>query len=198
MTIPETFTSGAAAGQPRSLADVTARVQRPRQQVPLYLDAEAASQIEAAERALERAVEYDATTNEPDTAPAIAQHLRELEDRAEASRVEFTLQAIPHRRYAALRAEHPPTAEQIEAAKAAGGEGEPAFDPDRFAPALVHAQMIDPAPGTPEEFAAFWDELSDGQLNQLWSTGLTVQLGVTDPGPKSARASGILRSFGIS
>ena len=197
--VPDTFKAHPDGGaQPRTLAEVRSRIQRPRRQVALYLDAEAASQIEEAERALEAAQEYDETTNEPDTAPTLAQHLRALETRADESRTLFTLQAIPHRTYQKLRAANPPTQAQIEAAAKAGGEGEPAFDPDAFAPALVRAQLIDPAVDSDEDFDGFWEELSDGQLNQLWTAALAVQLGVTDPGPKSETASEVLRSFGIS
>ncbi|MEV7422873.1 hypothetical protein [Streptomyces sp. NPDC091212] len=203
--IPETFTGrGApATAGPGTLADITARIQRPRERVPLYLDSETASQIADAEAALERAREYDETTNLPDTAPDIARHLRDLEDQAEASRVVFVLQAVPHRHYQKLRAQCPPTDKQVEAAaraaEAAGQPaGDPAFDPDAFAPVLVRAQLLEPVVSSDEEFTAFWEELSDGQLNQLWSTALTVQLGVTDPGPKSELASEVLRSFGLS
>lgn len=189
----------AAAAQPLKLSNILDRVQRPRATAVLYLDAEAAAQIDAAEQALERAVEYDKTTNEPDTAPALARHLRDLEDAAEASKVEFVLQALPHRAYQALRAQYPPTAEQVEKASSlAGEEREPAFDPDTFAPALVRAQLLAPVVDSDEVFAAFWDQLNDGQLNQLWTTAITVQLGVTDPGPKSETASALLNSFGIS
>ncbi|MFJ6293192.1 hypothetical protein ACIQJX_07510 [Streptomyces griseoviridis] len=205
MTVPETFQAGPAPATTAgagTLAAVTSRIQRPRERVPLYLDAEAASQIADAEAALERAREYDEQHNEPDTAPAIAQHLRELEDRAEASKVAFVLQAVPHRHYQKLRAQCPPTDTQVEEAarraEASGQDVLPAFDPDTFAPLLVRHQLLEPAVGSDEEFEAFWEELSDGQLNQLWSTALTVQLGVTDPGPKSELASETLRSFGLS
>ncbi|MEU9400539.1 hypothetical protein [Streptomyces sp. NPDC048242] len=204
-TVPETFQSQAPATPAGGLrlADVTARIQRPRERVPLYLDAETASQIADAEATLERAREYDELHNEPDTAPAIARHLRELEDKAEASKVVFVLQAVAHREYQRLRAECPPTEAQIEQAARmaeARGEqaGEPAFDPDAFAPMLVRHQLLEPVVSSDEEFADFWAQLNDGQLNQLWSTALTVQLGVTDPGPKSELASEVLRSFGLS
>lgn len=187
----------AAAGAPLMLSAVAQRIKRPRLSVPLYLDAELAPQIDEAERALERAIEYDKTTNEPDTAPTIAQHLRDLEDAAEASKVVFVLQAVSHRDYQKLRAQFPPTAEQIEMA-AKNETGEPAFDADTFAPALVCAQLVSPQVDSGEVFGAFWDELNDGQLQQLWSTALTVQMGVTDPGPKSEIASEVLRSYGTS
>ncbi|MFJ2717405.1 hypothetical protein [Streptomyces sp. NPDC087437] len=205
-TVPETFQAGQAPAAPAGalrLADVTAKIQRPRERVPLYLDSETASQIADAEEALKRAREYDELHNEPDTAPKFARYLRELEERAEASKVVFTLQAVQHRKYQRLRAQCPPTEAQIEqAAKMAEARGvdavEPVFDPDAFAPVLVRHQLIDPVVGSDEEFDAFWEQLNDGQLNQLWSTALTVQLGVTDPGPKSELASEVLASFGLS
>ncbi|MFB7739568.1 hypothetical protein ACFC08_35515 [Streptomyces sp. NPDC056112] len=206
MTVPETFQAGQTPAAPAgalSLADVTAKIQRPRERVPLYMDAETASQIADVEEALKRAREYDDLHNESDTAPPLARYLRELEERAEASKVVFVLQAVQHRKYQALRAQCPPTEAQIEqAAKMAEASGnqavEPAFDPDAFAPLLVRHQLLEPVVSSDEEFAAFWDQLNDGQLNQLWSTALTVQLGVTDPGPKSGLASEVLQSFGLS
>ena len=117
---------------------------------------------------------------------------------AEASRVRFTLEAITHRAYQQLRAEHPPTKEQIEAAAGRGGSEDPAFDPDAFAPALVKAQLVEPKPETPEEFAAFWDDLSDGQLGQLWQAAISVQFQTGELGPPSQAAADILRSFGMA
>lgn len=197
--IPETFTGAATpAAAPVSLSSVTSRMQRPIDRVPLYLDAETASRIADAEAALEKAREYDETTNEPDTAPAIAQHLRDLEDLAEASKVVFVLQAITSRAYQGLRALYPPSDAQKEAALKRGGDGgEPAFDPDAFAPALVRGQLISPAVDSDEAFEEFWEELNDGQMQQLWGAAMTVQFGVTDPGPKSELASQVLASFGI-
>jgi len=200
--VPATFTAGpkstpapAPAVQPVRLSEVRARVQRPRVVVPMHLDAELAVEIEAAREALNRAIAYDETSNEADTAPTFARHLRELEDAAEDSRVQFVLQAIPHRAYQRLVGEYPPTDEQRKEAVDAGGEVPP-FDADAFAPALVAAQLVSPEIDSAEEFRGFWDELSDGQLQQLWQSALAVQLGVTDPGPKSATASEILQRSG--
>ncbi|WP_327703640.1 hypothetical protein OG530_19310 [Streptomyces decoyicus] len=198
--VPGTFTGGGAAEvQPPSLGDVAKKIQRPRRTVPVYLDAEAASAIEAAEQELEQAHEYDEGTNEPDTAPDVAERLKALRDAAEASRVNFVLQAVTHRHYQRLRAEHPPTDEQTTQARERGNGNEvPAFDPDTFAPALVRAQMLAPRVTSAEEFEAFWDELSDGQMQELWTNSLAVQFEVIDPGPKSRLASEILQSFGAS
>ena len=89
-TTPTMTAAGSGAtSTPLTLSAVAARIQRPRLSVTLYLDAELAQQIDDAREALERAVEYDKTTNEPDTAPAIAQHLRDLEDAAEGAQAVF-------------------------------------------------------------------------------------------------------------
>lgn len=196
-TVPATPAETAAAGQPVMLSQVAARIKRPQVIVPLYLDPEAASQIQDAEEALRRAIEYDETTNEADTAPALARHVRDLEDEAEASRQDFVLRALPHRTYQKLKAEHPPTEKQIEAAAARDDGSVAAFDPDSLAPALVAAQLLSPAiDDDPETFEAFWEDLSDGQMNELWSAAVAIQMGVTDPGPKSEIASRVLQSSG--
>lgn len=210
-SVPETFTGPVPSGQPAAaaplaaataplkLSEVRAKFVRPQTIVPVYLDSALAAQIDQAEQALAKAIEYDKTTNEPDSAPAVAQHLSDLEDAAEASKALFTLRAIPHMAYRKLRTEHPPTAEQIEeASKLAGEPREPAFDPDGFSAALVKAQLISPVIDSDEEFDGFWEDLNDGTLNTLWQNALDIQLGVTDPGPKSESASKILQSFGSS
>lgn len=199
--VPATFQAGPTPAPadvaPLRLSEVRARIQRPRTSVPLYLDAELAGEIADAAEALERAVAYDETSNGPDTAPQLARHLRALEDAAEESKVFFVLQAISHRAYQRLVGEHPPTEEQRQRAADAGGEVEP-FDPDALAPELVRMQLVSPQVDDEQEFAAFWDDLNDGQLQQLWTSALAVQLGVTDPGPKSETASDILRRFGTT
>jgi len=186
-----------AAKPALTFAAVRAKIQRPRQIVDMVLDAEAAAEIGALEQLLERAQRHD-EANGAETARDVAKHLQEVEEQAEASRVRFALEAITHRAYQALRAEHPPTKEQIEAAARRGGDEEPAFDPDAFAPALVEAQLIEPKPETKEEFAAFWDDLSDGQLGQLWQAAISIQFQTGELGPPSQAAADILRSFGMA
>lgn len=186
-----------AAKPALTFADIRAKIQRPRQIVDIVLDAEAAAEIGALEQLLERAQRHD-EANGSETARDVAKRLQEVEAQAEGSRVRFTLEAITHRAYQALRADHPPTNEQIEAAARRGGSEEPAFDPDAFAPALVEAQLIEPKPETPEEFAAFWDDLSDGQLGQLWQAAIAIQFQTGELGPPSQAAADILRSFGMA
>lgn len=186
-----------AAKPALTFADVRAKIQRPRRIVDMVLDAESAAEIAALEQLLERAQRHD-EANGTETARDVAKRLQEMEAQAEDSRVRFTLEATTHRSYQLLRADHPPTKEQIEAASGRGGAEEPAFDPDTFAPALVEAQLIDPRPATPEEFAAFWNELSDGQLVQLWNAALQVQFETGELGPPSQAAADVLRSFGMA
>lgn len=186
-----------AAKPSLTFADIRSKIQRPRRVVDLVMDAAAAAEIEAMEELLARAVRHD-EANGADTARDVAVSLQNLEAQAESSRVRFTLEAITHRAYQALRTEHPPTKEQIEKAAARGGREEPAFDPDSFAPALVEAQMADPRPETAEEFAAFWDELSDGQLARLWGAAIDIQFQTGELGPPSQAAADILRTFGMA
>jgi hypothetical protein len=181
---------------PLTFAAMRSRIQRPRRYVDLVMDAEAAAEVLALEDLLEQAQRHDEVTG-AETARDVARILQDAEGRAEASRVRFTLEAISHRAYQALRKEHPPTKEQIEAAVRAGGEGEPHYDPDTFAPALVMAQLTDPTPADADEFAAFWDDLSDGQANQLWMPAVAVQLQIPELGPRSQAAAELLRSFGL-
>lgn len=185
-----------AAKSPVTFADVRAKIQRPRRIVDLVLDAEAAAEIGNLEELLERAQRYD-EANGAETARDVAKHLQEAEGQAEASRVRFTLEAVTHRAYQKLRADHPPTKEQIEDAARRGGGEEPVFDLATFPPALVEAQLVEPAPETPEEFAAFWDDLSDGQLGQLWGAAITIQFQTGELGPPSQAAADVLRSFGV-
>ncbi|WP_424216024.1 hypothetical protein ACN20G_28160 (plasmid) [Streptomyces sp. BI20] len=176
----------------RTAADVAARIRRPRKSVPLVLDGEVADAIEQAERQLAYAIELDEESNEPDQAPALRERLRALHEQAEESRQTFVFQGIPSRRYRVLVGQNPPTDAQLDDArrKAAFLGVDPVMpevDQDGLAAALCAAMAVEPA-GTPEEWAALWDELSDGQIAVLYSTALAAQLGVVEVGPKPASA----------
>lgn len=182
------------AKPPLTFADLQARIKRPRRVAEVILDAEAAAQIDALTEMLERAQARDENLGGEPVAPAIAKQLQEAEDRADASRVQIVFEAIPHTEYKKLQAKYPPTAEQLAEQQASGGE-QWSFDPDAFAPVLVKAQMVDPQPGTDEEFAAFWQALSDGQVRHLWTTALGVQLQITTLAPRSEVAADVLKAI---
>lgn len=186
-----------AAKPALTFADVRAKIQRPRRIVDMVLDAEASAELDALDQLLERAQRHD-EANGTETARDVAKRLQEVEAQAEASRVRFALEAVTHRAYQKLRADHPPTREQIEEAAKRGGTDEPVFDLETFPAALVEAQLIEPKPASPEEFAEFWENLSDGQLNQLWTTALQVQFQTGELGPPSQAAATVLRSFGMA
>ncbi|MFJ2579964.1 hypothetical protein [Kitasatospora aureofaciens] len=162
---------------PLTFAQVRDRIQRPRRIVALTLDAAAAAEVDALDELLDR---LRANGADADQVATVTAALRDANQAAEASRVEIVLEAVSHRTYQELRAAHPATREQIDEAKRLG-TGEPAFDADQFAPALVHAQITSPRPESGEEFDAFWAELSDGQLRRLWDAALAVQLQIANP-----------------
>lgn len=179
-------TTAPRGSTPATFAQVAARIRRPQRIVELVTDAAAAAEIDALSELLDRALLRDQVDGGEALAPAVARRLQDAEQRADTSRVQFVLQAVSHTRYQELRAEHPPTAEQLAADPAAP------FDADSFAPVLVHAQLLEPAPASAEEFAAFWDELADGQLNRLWASAVAVQLQITTLAPRSRTAIDVL------
>lgn len=184
----------AAAAVPLTFAQVKERIKRPQRPVPLVLDAEAAAEIELLETLLERTREQDAVSGEAPLAPDVARRLQLAEEAAHGSVVEFRLQALSHTAYRALQVEHPPTAEQI----AAAGAERRVFDPDSLAPVLVRRQLLSPPAPAAEEWQEFWDDLSDGQLNQLWTTAIQLQLLTVELGARSTTAIEVLRELGIS
>lgn len=179
-----------------TFAQVRERIQRPRRSVPLVLDAEAAAQIDALAELLDRALIYDNGSGLPPTAPEVARRLRDAEDAAEASVAEFVVQALSHTAYRALQDEHPPSQKQIDDAGERNTRA--VFNPDTLAPALVLAQLLQPAPPDAEEWAAFWSELSDGQLTQLWEKALDAQLSTIGLGARSQTAAEVLRELGLN
>jgi hypothetical protein len=183
-----------AASKTDSVADLKGRFGRPRATVPLYLDGDAVAQAEGLEKLVAAAREYDETTNEPNTAPAIEKQLVAARKRAERSLTDFELQALSHRRWAAMISEHPPTPEQLADAPVSD---KPEFNVDTLPGELVRAQLLSPNPGTDEQWAEFWDELSDGQMARLWINARALQLGDGALG-KSELASEILQRYGGS
>jgi hypothetical protein len=173
------------APAPLTFAEMKAKLRRPRRIVELVLDAESAAQIDALTALLDRIPPDDEAT-----VKSVAAELRKAESVAEVSRVHLTLEALSHRAYAELQDAHKATPERLAEVEAATGERW-AFDPDAFAPHLVHAQLVSPRPADDEEFTAFWDSLSDGQMRRLWTAALGVQLQVTTLGPRNVQAAAL-------
>jgi hypothetical protein len=163
------------------------RIRRPRRIVPLVLDAEADAEVAQLTALLERAMVLDRATGEH-TAREVAQLLQTAEYVADSSRVELVLQAVPHTLYRKLREQNPPTREQLDRA-ARLGAAEPVFDADAMAAALVRAQLLSPAPESDEAFDGFWSELSDGNLQALWTTAIAVQFQHSEPPAPNAAAA---------
>lgn len=182
-----------AARVPLTFAAVKERIKRPQRPVPLVLDTEAAAEIEALETLLGRAQEQDAVSGVAPLAPDVAKRLREVEDLAHDSVAEFQLQALSHTAYQKLQREHPPTADQL----AEAATERPIFDPETFAPALVRAQLLSPQAPNAEEWQEFWDELSDGQMNQLWTTAIRIQVETVQLGARSVTALQVLQELGF-
>lgn len=179
---------------PLTFAAMRERIKRPQRIVPLVMDTEAFAQIDALETLLERVQRQDEAAG-TSLAPEVARQLQTVEDAAWGSVAEVTLQAISHTDYQKLRKVHPPTAEQMAAAEALNSRA--AFNDETFCPALVLAQMLIPqAPGA-EDWQVFWDDLSDGQMNQLWTSALAVQMQTVQLGSRSQNAAAALRELGL-
>lgn len=171
----------------KSVADLRAMFGRPRRTVPLYLDADAVAEAEGLEQVWQKAIELDAASNEPDRAPALAKKALAARERAEASRVEFELQAVSHRRWAEIIAANPPTEAQLADAPV---NAKPDFNVETVPGELVRAQLVSPDPGSAAEWAAFWDELSDGQVRQLWGNAQIIQMDSGSLGKSSIGSDG--------
>lgn len=180
---------------PLTFAAVKERIRRPQRIVPLVMDTESAAELDALEVLLEHMQQQDAASERVPLAPEVARRLAAVEDAAHGSVADFVLQAVSHTDYQKLRKEHPPTAEQIAEAEAAGSKA--AFDADTFCPALVLAQLLSPEPPDAESWQEFWDDLSDGQVNQLWGAALAAQMQTLQLGSRSQNAASVLRELGL-
>lgn len=179
---------------PLTFAAVKQQIKRPRRIVPLVMDTEAAAEIDALEALLEHTQLQDEAAGTK-LAAEVAARLQAVEAAAHGSVAEFVLQAISHTAYQVLRKEHPPTTEQLAEAEQAGGRV--AFNAETFAPALVLAQLLSPEPPDAEDWQEFWDELSDGQINQLGEAAMTAQMQNLQLGSRSQNAAQVLRELNL-
>ncbi|MFO7164906.1 MAG: hypothetical protein DIU75_016375 [Mycolicibacterium hassiacum] len=107
------------------------------------------------------------------------QAVAEAQARLDACYADIVLQALRPADLEALVAAHPPTAEQMEAARKQSRERGtdpewPAWNDDTFRPALIAACAVDPQRSA-EEWAEFMAEcLSEGEQTGLWRACLEV------------------------
>lgn len=99
--------------------------------------------------------------------------------------VTLRFRSIGRRNYDALIGAHPATEQQKADAKATGA-GEPPYDADTFAPALVAASCIEPVM-TLDQVRELWDEWNTAEVLDLWVAALEVntQRRVVDLGKDS-------------
>lgn len=169
--------------------DIDAAYQPTKVRASVCLDSDLVVEIGRLEQQLATEKAVDRKTNRIAKAPALAEQILELRERAAAAEVEFVFQGIGRRAYTDLRAKHPPTQEQKDEAAKQGLEAE--FNPDTFPPALMAASCIQPSGSTVKWWARKYDEWTVGQISRLWSACLAAQVGVTEV-PKALEASAMM------
>lgn len=112
------------------------------------------------------AVRADAVSNEPDTAPGIAELIAEAEQQARESERTFVFRAVGRKAWRDLLAAHPPREQD-----AAG------WDSETFPPAAMHASCIHPEGLPLEEFQRHYDEWPIAHVQALWSACLAANVG---------------------
>lgn len=136
--------------------------------------------------------EKDEWENRQPVVPQLARQIRELEDEARESEVEFIFEGMGRGEFAKLQAAHPVT-DELTAEYGPGLE----WNPDTFPPALMAASCISPPDLTGD--LAEWTEIhqtwSNGQIARVWMACLAANSAVADT-PKSGLASEVLRQLG--
>lgn len=141
--------------------DILGELSLPTMSVYICTRGEITEQIQHLERQLIAARKADAMSNEPDTAPAIAAQIGDLEAEAKAHEREFVLTAVSRKTWADLKAEHKPTKEQRKEAPGVDRNHE------TFWPAALALCLLRPSGFTPEKVAVLADKLSSGGWDQL-------------------------------
>jgi hypothetical protein len=121
----------------------------------------------------------------------LAQEIQRLEEECERASVTFRFRGLSRRDHSDLLAAHPPTEEQqkelAELGLAASANSE------TFPPALVAASCIEPPGVTLETATEAFEQWPGGTWSVLWRACMAANQGSSDPGPKSAIASAVLR-----
>lgn len=99
--------------------------------------------------------------------------LEELENQAAELSVEFSFRDLGRKAYDSLLAAHPPTDEDQEMWKNAGGEGKLAYSLSTFPPALISAASVEPEISI-EDAEAIFQDWSEGDLELIFTTALVA------------------------
>jgi hypothetical protein len=178
-------------GGKKGLRARTGEVKRRTETVLVCTDGEAVGEIRYLEQQLQQALRGDAERDEADRrAPAVAQQIRLLEQRARDATVEIKVAHIG-KRWQTLLDAHPPTKAQ----KAKHG-ARLDHNPDTFPYAAVAACIVEvdgeAVDESDESVRDFFDPLPDGEFASTWLTVQAVNVG-TNTVPFSSRASMLLR-----
>lgn len=174
--------SATGANSPKTYADLKARKKRREVTHTIVTDDAAADAFRAAEEALRKA---RILGDDADLAAAQAAY-----DAAEAavreSAVVLRLRALPRKgdgSFAALKAEHPPTAEDDARVQEASGnpKDRAIWHTDTFAPALVAASLVEPRL-TVEQAAELAEDWNEAEWSALYVAALNVNQQTTNTG----------------
>lgn len=173
---------------------MTLTIKRPETTVEVCTDLSLKARHEQAERALVEARRSQKTMASADVR-ALAEQVRELEQEMAAATVVFTLQALPHKKWAELEEAHP--------ARAGVAEDETiGVNTSTFFDAVMPASVVSVTRKSDDEPVAFdatkdWgslaDEISNAQYNAFALSVLQVNRGVTGA-PFSSAASLVTQS----
>lgn len=174
-----------------SLAEIRRRKKPNRVSCQIPLDPEISRQISEKERELERErnrVKRNVGKSLAEANPTtkLEEELEALWDQAEGAIATFWFQDCGRKKYDDLVTEHPPTKEQRDEWKEGGGEGNLAYDPNTFVPALIALTAVDPVISL-EEANEICDEWSTGDVTTLFNSAISACI-VQAPVPLSRRS----------
>lgn len=157
----------------RTVSDILARRRPAEETVRLLLDGDLRRSVDELRRRVREAKRREILEGAGlgSELPGLERALAEAEAAADSESETFVFRAVGRRRLEELKAECPPSADQLdrwrEQAKQNPFLNPPEFDPERLAPLLIAASAADPAM-TVEEARRLWDELSDGEAAALF------------------------------
>jgi hypothetical protein len=143
----------------------------------------------ALEADLAAAIARDATTNERDRAPEIAEQIESLQGEIEAAKVEFRFRNIGRKAWADLLAAHPPEKKHKDLRTD--------HNPETFPIAAMAVSMSAPEGFDEDGVRRLEAALTDAQFTALWRACIDANMGGVES-PKSMAAGAILRVNGRS